>query len=80
MKNGKFIPFVVAEKGISPQTAKGLYELEQQIQPQQPTPPVQYPGGMGTQRRQGATIKLPNGEWVTPQEYEALQRMLQQRR
>jgi hypothetical protein len=83
MDKGKFIPFVVAEKrntGISPQTAKGLYELEQQMKPARVEPPVQYKGGMGTLRRPEATIRLPNGDWVTPQEYEQLLQLLQQRR
>ena len=82
MDKGKFIPFVVAERrnnGLSPQTVKGLYELEQSMKPAR-IPPVQYKGGMGTLRRPEATIQLPNGDWVTPQEYEQLQRLLQQRR
>lgn len=81
MNKGKFIPFVVAERrGLSPQTVKGLYELEQQMKPARVEPPVQYKGGMGTPRRPEATIRLPNGDWVTPQEYEQLQQLLQQRR
>lgn len=58
MSDGKFIPFVVAERR----------------KPARVEPPVQYKGGMGTLRR---AIQLPNGDWVTPQEYEQL---LQQRR
>ena len=54
MSDGKFIPFVVAERR----------------KPARVEPPVQY-------KRPEATIQLPNGDWVTPQEYEQL---LQQRR
>jgi hypothetical protein len=78
MDKGKFIPYVVAQKsdGVSARTRAAIKKLEDE--------PVQQPQGQlyyeaPRQRDVAKTIQLPNGQWVTPQEFEQLQRMLRNR-
>lgn len=62
--------------GISPQTQKGLLELEREMMPQ---PQVQPMGVGGVQKDPRATIQLPNGQFVTPEQYQKLLQKLRTR-
>ena len=65
-----------ADSGISVQTQKQLMDLQRQMQPQ---PQVQPMGVGGVQKDPRATIQLPNGQFVTPEQYQMLLQKLKQR-
>ena len=60
--------------GLSTQTQAGLMQLDQQMQPQNVVP-------MSPQTMAPTTgmIQLPNGQFVTPQQYQLLLQKLQNR-
>jgi hypothetical protein len=60
--------------GLSTQTQAGLMQLDQQMQPQNVVP-------MSPQTMTPTTgmIQLPNGQFVTPQQYQLLLQKLQNR-
>ena len=66
----------VAASGISPQTAAELMRLEQQFQKKPDVIPM---GVGGVQKDPRATIQLPNGQFVTPEQYQQLLLKLKQR-
>lgn len=65
-------------EGLSPQTQKQLLELQRQMNPQ-PQPQVAPIGVGGVQKDPRATIQLPNGQFVTPEQYQMLLQKLRQR-
>ena len=62
--------------GISPQTAAELLRMEQQYQKKPDVIPM---GVGGVQKDPRATIQLPNGQFVTPEQYQQLLLKLKQR-
>ena len=69
--------FILAANGISPQTQAGLLRLEEQMKPQAQ---VQAVGVGGVQSDPRATIQLPNGQYVTPEQYQKLLEVLKKRK
>lgn len=71
------ISIVLADNSLSPQTQAGLLELERQMNPtpkpvQQATPQTMYP----TINQ----VQLPNGKFVTQEQYQKLMQTLKNRR
>jgi len=73
-----FTPYsiVVANSGLSPQTQAQLLRLEQQMTPvqQEVTFPIQ------TMDSVKGMVQLPNGKFVTQEQYQKLLEMLQKRK
>lgn len=75
-----FKPFSIIPKGngLSPQTNKGLKELDEQMNPRQAQP---QPGYSNPPRpAQPNMIRLPDGRQITPEQYQQLQQFLNQRK
>ena len=66
----------IADSGISVQTQKQLLDLQRQMQPQPQVAPI---GVGGVQKDPRATIQLPNGQFVTPEQYQKLLQKLRTR-
>lgn len=66
----------VADAGLSPQTAAALARMRQQEVP--PPQPKMTPQTM--QAVPQGWIQLPNGQFVSPEQYQKLQEMLRKRR
>ena len=74
----KFTPFAVVStkgNGLSAQTNAGLIKLNQQMQPQQ-QPQVNL---NQTMESTAGMVQLPNGKFVTKEQYQKLQQLLQNR-
>lgn len=65
-------------QALSPQTQAGLEQLRRQMQPQQQTVVPTTPQTMRAIPQD--YIQLPNGQFVSPEQYKQLQLRLQQRR
>lgn len=65
-----------AANGISARTQAQLNQLVRDMNPQQPKPQVNQQTMQSTQ----GMIQLPNGSFVTPEQYQQLLQKLQQRR
>jgi hypothetical protein len=81
MDKGKFIPYVVAQKsdGVSARTRAAIKRLDEWPTLPEVEETEQNYFEAPRRRDPAKTIQLPNGQWVTPQEFEQLQRMLRNR-
>ena len=75
MAEKKFTPFtIVAGDGISGRSRAAIKQLDMESQPRQQEQSIQR---NESSRDPRATIQLPDGRWVTPEQHQQLMIMLQ---
>ncbi len=80
MAEKKFIPYtIVAGDGISGMSRAAIRQLDESMKPTQPEQDEQSIQQNKYTRDPRATVQLPNGRWVTPEQAHQLEIMLKQR-